>query len=109
MHIFHVMYVEMISVNNYCTAQILWKIGELQIKGYGSHTYPMCVEKETRPVWMCTICNNSGDRAMIIDCAQGIFICLGVDGLGCGIVSENLPVYTTQCMIDFINPYEQFS
>ena len=28
------MYVEMILVNNYCTAQIIWKIRKLQTKGY---------------------------------------------------------------------------
>ena len=32
------MNVEMISVNNYCTSQIIWKIGKLQTKGYGCHT-----------------------------------------------------------------------
>ena len=32
------MYVEMISVNNHCTTQIIWKIGKLQTKGYGCHT-----------------------------------------------------------------------
>ena len=32
------MYVEMISVNNHCTAQIIWKIGKLQTKGYGCNT-----------------------------------------------------------------------
>jgi hypothetical protein len=32
------MYVEMISVNNHCTAQIIWKIDKLQTKGYGCHT-----------------------------------------------------------------------
>jgi hypothetical protein len=33
------MYVEMISVNNHCSAQIIWKIDKLQTKDYGCHTY----------------------------------------------------------------------
>ena len=47
---------------------------------------------------------------MITDQSQGVLICLCVDGLGCGgIVTENLPVYTTQRDKDFIDPYEQLS
>ena len=38
----------------------------------------VCVEKETIPVMMCTICNNTDDRTMITDYSQGLLICLGV-------------------------------
>ena len=45
---------------------------------------------------------------MITDNSQGILICLGTDGLGCGgIVTENIPVYATQHNNNFIDPYEQ--
>ena len=38
MYIYVYMHVELISVNNNCTAQIIRKIGKLQTKGYGCHT-----------------------------------------------------------------------
>jgi len=69
----------------------------------------VCVEKEISPRMMCSICNNTDDRNMITDYSQGLLICLGEDGAGCGgVVTENIPVYTTQRDNDFIDPYELF-
>ena len=70
----------------------------------------VCVEKEITPRMMCSICNNTDDRSMITDYSQGLLICLGTDGVGCGgVVTENIPVYSTQRDNDFIDPYELFS
>ena len=70
----------------------------------------LCVEIETRSTLVCPICTNCDERNMITDHSQGVTICLGEDGNGCGgVVMENIPVHTTQCNNDFVDPYEQFS
>ena len=53
----------------------------------------VCVEKETPPVLVCTICNNSDDQTMITHHTQGILICLGVDGLGVWWYCDREPTY----------------
>jgi hypothetical protein len=58
----------------------------------------------------CGLCGNDNESFMVEDHAQGIMICLGADGQGCGnVVTDNLlqPQYTDHC--EEFNPFEMFS
>ena len=62
-----------------------------------SSTVCQSIHIATRYTLVYAICSNCGEQNMITDYSQGVTICLGEDGNGCGgVVMENIPVHTTQ-------------
>ena len=59
---------------------------------------------------LCDVCKNEDEGNTVIDDARGIRICLGPDGLGCGVViQENRFCHTEYDRSDITEKAEQFS
>ena len=59
---------------------------------------------------ICDVCKNEDEHNTVLDDTQGIRICLGPDGMGCGVVvQENRFCPSEYDRIDMVQGTEQFS
>jgi hypothetical protein len=60
---------------------------------------------------ICDVCKNEDEGNTVIDDAQGIRICLGPDGMGCGVVDTGEQVLSLRIStrLDIVEGSEQFS